>query len=63
MEDIKNNDLTEYLKYLEFNRNYSVNTLTNYELDIKEYLLFLRIIIRVRVSEERLVVLKGFISI
>ena len=41
MEDIKNNDLTEYLKYLEFNRNYSVNTLTNYELDIKEYLLFL----------------------
>ncbi len=41
MEDIKNNDLTEYLRYLEFNRNYSVNTLTNYELDIKEYLLFL----------------------
>ena len=41
MKEIKNEDLTEYLKYLEYNRNYSDNTLLNYELDIKEYLSFI----------------------
>jgi integrase/recombinase XerC len=41
MEEIKNDDLIEYLKYLEYNRNYSGNTLLNYELDIKEYLSFI----------------------
>ena len=41
MEDINNNDLTEYINYLRVNRNYSDYTLLNYENDIKEYLLFL----------------------
>ncbi len=38
---MKNDDLTKYLEYLEFNRNYSQNTIFNYEEDINEYLLFL----------------------
>ena len=41
MEEIKNDDLIEYLKYLEYNRNYSSNTLLNYDLDIKEFLSFI----------------------
>ena len=34
-------DLEKYLEYLKFNKNYSENTLINYEKDIKEYLDFL----------------------
>ena len=41
MEDINNKDLTEYIKYLRVNRNYSDYTLLNYENDIKEFFLFL----------------------
>lgn len=41
MEDIKNKDLIDYLKYLEFNRNYSNYTIISYQDDIIEYLNFL----------------------
>ena len=34
-------DLKEYLNYLKYNKNYSDNTLVNYEEDIEEYLNFL----------------------
>lgn len=36
-----NKDLDRYIDYLKYNRNYSENTLINYESDIKEYLLYL----------------------
>lgn len=38
---MKNEDLSNYLEYLKFNKNYSDNTLLNYEKDISEYLNFL----------------------
>lgn len=38
---MKNVDLENYLKYLEFNRNYSKNTILSYEEDIVEYLEYL----------------------
>ena len=38
---MKNVDLENYLKYLEFNRNYSDNTIKSYEEDIIEYLEYL----------------------
>ena len=38
---MENDDLKRYLEYLEFNRNYSQNTIINYQKDIKEYLDFL----------------------
>lgn len=38
---MKNVDLEEYLKYLEFNKNYSENTISSYEEDIIEYLEYL----------------------
>lgn len=34
---MKNNDLEKYLKYLQYNRNYSKNTIKSYEKDITEY--------------------------
>lgn len=40
---MENKDLSDYLKYLQFNRNYSENTIINYQKDIEEYLLFLKI--------------------
>lgn len=39
---MKNVDLEEYLKYLEFNKNYSKNTILSYESDIVEYLDYLK---------------------
>ncbi len=38
---MKNVDLENYLKYLEFNKNYSKNTIISYEEDIMEYLNYL----------------------
>ena len=38
---MKNVDLENYLKYLEFNKNYSDNTIKSYEDDIVEYLEYL----------------------
>ncbi len=38
---MKNEDLENYLKYLEFNKNYSTNTILSYEEDIEEYLEYL----------------------
>ena len=38
---MKNIDLENYLKYLEFNKNYSENTVLSYEEDISEYLEYL----------------------
>ncbi len=38
---MKNVDLENYLKYLEYNRNYSKNTILSYEEDIVEYLEYL----------------------
>ena len=38
---MKNEDLENYLKYLEFNKNYSNNTILSYEEDIMEYLEYL----------------------
>ena len=38
---MKNVDLENYLKYLEFNKNYSDNTIVSYEKDILEYLEYL----------------------
>ena len=38
---MKNVDLESYLKYLEFNKNYSENTIKSYEDDIIEYLEYL----------------------
>ncbi len=38
---MKNNDLEEYLKYLEYNKNYSVNTIVSYRDDITEFLNYL----------------------
>ena len=34
-------DLEKYLDYLKYNKNYSDNTIINYEIDIKEYLEYL----------------------
>lgn len=39
---MKNEDLENYLKYLEFNKNYSENTIISYEEDIEEYLEYLK---------------------
>lgn len=41
MERISNKDLIKYLDYLKYNRNYSDNTVINYEEDIVEYLEYL----------------------
>ena len=38
---MKNDDLENYLNYLEFNKNYSENTLLSYKKDIIEYLEYL----------------------
>ena len=38
---MKNDDLDNYLKYLEFNKNYSSNTILSYKEDITEYLNYL----------------------
>lgn len=38
---MKNVDVENYLKYLEFNKNYSQNTIISYEEDIMEYLNYL----------------------
>ena len=38
---MKNIDLENYLKYLEFNKNYSENTIISYRDDIEEYLNYL----------------------
>ena len=38
---MKNDDLEEYLKYLEYNKNYSVNTIVSYRDDITEFLNYL----------------------
>ncbi len=38
---MENNDLKNYLEYLKYNKNYSENTILNYEEDIKEYLDYL----------------------
>ena len=38
---MKNIDLENYLKYLEYNKNYSENTITSYEEDIVDYLKYL----------------------
>ena len=38
---MENEDLKDYLKYLEFNKNYSNNTLISYKEDIIEYLNYL----------------------
>lgn len=38
---MKNDDLENYLKYLEFNKNYSENTIISYRDDIIEYLNYL----------------------
>ena len=34
-------DLEKYLDYLKYNKNYSDKTIINYELDLKDYFLFL----------------------
>ena len=39
---MKNVDLENYLKYLEFNKNYSENTILSYQEDILEYLDYLK---------------------
>ena len=39
---MENEDLKKYLEYLKFNKNYSDNTIINYEEDISEYLDFLK---------------------
>ena len=39
---MKNIDLENYLKYLEFNKNYSENTILSYQEDILEYLNYLK---------------------
>ena len=39
---MKNDDLDNYLKYLEFNKNYSNNTIISYRDDILEYLNYLK---------------------
>lgn len=39
---MKNIDLENYLKYLEFNKNYSENTIISYRDDILEYLSYLK---------------------
>ena len=41
MERESNKDLIKYLDYLKYNRNYSDNTVINYEEDIVEYLEYL----------------------
>lgn len=38
----ENKDLVLYLNYLQYNRNYSENTIVNYQKDIVEYLHFLK---------------------
>ncbi len=38
---MENDDLKKYLDYLKYNKNYSENTLLNYEKDIQEYLEYL----------------------
>jgi integrase/recombinase XerC len=38
---MKNVDLENYLRYLEYNKNYSENTIVSYEKDIMEYLEYL----------------------
>ena len=40
---MKNDDLKKYLDYLKYNKNYSENTILNYEKDINEYLDFLNV--------------------
>ena len=35
-------DLEKYLDYLKYNKNYSDKTIINYELDLKDYFLFLQ---------------------
>lgn len=42
MEKISNKNLEKYIEYLIYNRNYSQHTVTSYETDINEYLLFLQ---------------------
>jgi len=39
---MKNEDLEKYLTYLKYNRNYSDNTIINYEKDIVEFLEYLK---------------------